>query len=259
MAGADRGAALLDALEARSGIVCVVGAGGKKSTLLRLVEAHRAAGTRPMGLTATVQLALPPQDIGLERVIADPADLATRLPELAAHHAGVAYALPPTKPGRLSGLPPALVADLHVQGGFAVTLVKADGARMRLIKAPGPGEPVLPPGVTTVLPVVSAKAIGQPLTESVAHRPERLAASAGIRPGEPITAEHVARLLASEHGALQNVGDATVVPVINAVDAQIIIAAREAARAALAMTSRFERIVLASMTARDPLLEVIRR
>ena len=33
---------LLDLLAARHGLVCAVGAGGKKTTLYRLVEAHKA-------------------------------------------------------------------------------------------------------------------------------------------------------------------------------------------------------------------------
>ena len=44
-------ARLLDLLAARTGLVCAVGAGGKKSTLYRLAEAHRLAGTGRVGLT----------------------------------------------------------------------------------------------------------------------------------------------------------------------------------------------------------------
>ena len=82
----------------------------------------------------------------------------------AARHRLVAYAQPSAKPGRLGGLPGALIDRLHRAGGFTVTLVKADGARMRWIKAPREDEPVLPEEVATLLPVVSIKALGQPLT-----------------------------------------------------------------------------------------------
>ena len=43
------------------------------------------------------------------------------------------YAEPSSKPGRIGGVPPAVVAALHAAGAFDVTLVKADGARMRWI------------------------------------------------------------------------------------------------------------------------------
>ena len=130
---------------------------------------------------------------------------------------------------------------------------------MRWIKAPAPGEPVLPSGVTTVLALVSARIFGQPLSDAVAHRPDRLAAVIGAQLGEPVTPEHVARLLTSEHGALQGVGNAaTVVAIINMVDDEAQrAAARAAARQAVAACNRLSRVVLARMTAADPLVEVI--
>ena len=168
------------------------------------------------------------------------------------------YAQPSLKPGRIGGVPPDVLARLHHEGGFEVTLVKADGARMRWIKAPAAGEPVLPSGVTTVLVLVSAKIFGQPLTEAVAHRPERVAAVTGARRGDLVTPEHVARLLTSERGALQGVGSAAVIAIINMVDDEASrVAARAAAREAVAASNRLTRVVLARMTAPDPLVEVI--
>jgi probable selenium-dependent hydroxylase accessory protein YqeC len=80
----------------------------------------------------------------------------------------------------------------------------------------------------------------------------------GAQPGEPLTPAHVARLLTSEHGALQGVGSATVVPIINMVDDEAKRgSARAAARQALAGSNRLARVVLASMTATDPLIEVL--
>jgi probable selenium-dependent hydroxylase accessory protein YqeC len=170
----------------------------------------------------------------------------------------IAYAQPPPKPGRLGGVPPEVLARLHQEAGFDVTLIKADGARMRWIKAPAAGEPVLPPEAATVLALVSARIFGQPLSAAVAHRPEQLAAVIGTGPGERVTPEHVARLLTSERGALQGVGGATVVAIINMVDDDDRrAAARAAARQVLATSDRLARVVLTRMTAMDPLVEVI--
>jgi probable selenium-dependent hydroxylase accessory protein YqeC len=235
----------------------VVGAGGKKTTLYRLVEAHLAVRTARIGLTCTVAMAPPPGWLG-EPVIAEARELTRAFDRLGLDQSLVVYAQPSPKLGRVGGMPPEVLASLHDAGGFAVTLVKADGARMRWIKAPAAGEPVLPPGVTTVLPLVSAKVFGQPLTDAVAHRLERVAAVTGAQPGEPLTPEHVARLLTSDQGALQGVGSAAVVPIINMVDDQAKrAAARAAARQALAWSNRLARIVLTSMTASDPVVEVV--
>lgn len=248
---------LLDLLAARHGLVCVVGAGGKKTTLYRLVEAHLAARTARIGLTCTVAMAPPPAWLGAP-VIAEGAELVRAFDAIGRDRRLTVYAQQSPKPGRVGGVPPEMLVRLHDEGGFGVTLVKADGARMRWIKAPAAGEPVLPPEVTTVLPLVSARVFGQPLTEAIAHRLERVAAVTGARPGDPLTPAHVARLLSSEQGALQGVGRATVVPVINMVDDRVKReAAREAARLALASSHRLVRVVLANMIVADPVVEVI--
>jgi len=253
-------ARLLDLLAARTGLVCAVGAGGKKSTLYRLAEAHLVAGSAPIGLTCTVTMGPPPRSLPVERLIAAPEILAAEVPGLARRHRLLLYAQPSAKPGRLGGLPGALLAQLHAAGGFAVTLVKADGARMRWLKAPRDDEPVLPQGAATVLPVLSIRALGQPLEPSIAHRIERVAAVTGAAVGERLEAAHLARLLTSADGALQGIGAAVVVPIVNMVDdAARRAGARDVAQRALAATDRFERVVLTSMIAPDPVVEVINR
>jgi len=251
---------LLDCLAARAGLVCAVGAGGKTSTLYRLVQAHASVGTARVGLSTTVLTAPPPPSLGGMRLIAKAGELSRSAPPAATSNPLVIFARESPKPGRLGGVPPEQLAELHRRAGFDVTLVKADGARMRLIKAPAEDEPVLPPGTTTVLAVLSIKAIGQPLGETVAHRPERVAAVTGAMPGEILTAPHLARLLASEAGALHRAGQAEVVPIVNMVDDDALCAlAREVAREALRLTGRFDRVVLAAMTAPDPIVEIVGR
>ena len=232
--------ALLDALQAHEGIVCAVGAGGKKSVLYQLAREHPGR----LALTATVHTTEFPADLGVDQVIDEDANLRARV--LAADPSrSVAYACPSSKPGRHAGASPETIRAIHDAGVFAATFVKADGARMRWIKAPEADEPILVPGADTVIPVVSARAIGEPLSERVAHRIDRVAEVTGTAPGELLTPEAVGRLLASEHGALQHAGDSRVAPVINRVDKEHKEdLARAAASAAIAMTSRFDRVVL---------------
>jgi probable selenium-dependent hydroxylase accessory protein YqeC len=251
---------LLDVLSAGRGVVCAVGAGGKKSTLYRLAEAHRLVGSARVAFTATVMVAPPPASLFGEPLIGQGEALAQQLSCALAQRSLVAFAGPSSKPGRLGGIAPGRVAALHARHGLTATLVKADGARMRLIKAPAEDEPVLPPGTATVLPVVSARAIGRPLDPATAHRPDRVSRITGAAPGEPLAPIHLARLLVAEDGALHKAGDAMVVTIVNMVDdADLLLAARETARQALAMTRRFERVVLAAMTAEQPLVEVVGR
>lgn len=232
--------ALIDVLEAREGIVCAVGAGGKKSVLYRLVREHHAR----VALTATVHTTEFPANLAVDQLIHEDANLQDRV--LAGDPTrSVAYACPSSKPGRHAGVSSTTIRAIHDAGGFAATFVKADGARMRWIKAPSADEPMIVPGADIVIPVVSARAIGEPLGERVAHRVEMVARVTGVTPGETLTPRAVGRLLASEHGSLQCTGDARVAPVINMVDNEDQEKrARAAAIAALALTSRFDRVVL---------------
>jgi len=176
---------LLDLLDARSGVVCAVGAGGKKSVLVRLASRHPGR----VAITATVFTTYVQEQIGFVAVV----DEAERLPgRIAAIDAAssVAYACPATQPARRAGVPAAVIERIHREGGFAATYVKADGARMRLIKSPAEDEPVLPASCRTVIVVVSAHAIGEALRPRIAHRLPRITEVLGLAEGATLTAAH---------------------------------------------------------------------
>lgn len=247
---------LLDLLCARSGLVCTIGAGGKKTTLYRLAALHPGR----IALTSTVFIPPFPKDLAAYVVRESPAELQAALAKACTTHRCIAYTGAVTKKGRFQGVSPALVEEIHRRFDFDATFVKADGARTRLIKAPAQDEPQLPVSVTTVVPLVSAAAFGKPLSERIAHRVEQIVHVTGARVDAPLMPSHVARLLASEEGLLKGVGNAKVVPVINMVDdAECRHLAQETAHEALSLTQRFDRVVLASMRAADPVIEVVWR
>lgn len=241
---------LLTALGAARGVVCLVGAGGKKTSLYALARA--TAGR--VAVTSTSHM------YRYDRSRVDEVFVVTGEPPRAPSGMRiVAYAGPTDTPARVAGLRPEAIAGLWESGDFELVLVKADGARGRLIKAPGDEEPLVLSFASTVIPVVGAAAFGRPLDARVAHRPEILADVAGLSLSQTIAPVHVARLLSSPRGGLKNVGDAEVVPLINMVDDdERYRAARLAAQLALRLTSRFDRVVLAQMKT-SRLIEVIRR
>ena len=248
---------LLEALGAEAGgLVCLVGAGGKKSTIYRLAAAFDGRA----GITTTAHIEPFPRRFAADAVISDAPDLVAQICAAAGRARQLAFAKPCPNPGRLLGISADELAEIRLRAGFDLLLVKADGARGRILKAPAPHEPAVPSGATTVIPVASARALGQPLSAAIAHRPERVAAVCGVAEGEILEPQHLARLLASPQGALQGVGAARVVPLINMVDDEALAtAARAAAREALRLTDRFDRVVLAAMTRSAPIVEIILR
>jgi probable selenium-dependent hydroxylase accessory protein YqeC len=247
---------LIDLFCAQAGLVCTVGAGGKKTTLYRLAAMHPGR----VALTSTVFIPPFTKDLQAAVIRASGEQIVAAVCEAARTHRSVAYTGVVTKKGRFEGVAPPLVQEIHERAGFDVTFVKADGARTRLIKAPADEEPQLPPGTSCVIPIVSATAIGALLSERIAHRPERLAALTDAEVGKPLTPEHVAVLLSSEEGLLKGCDPAHVVPLINMVDdGQACELARAAAKEALRLSRRFDVVVLASMRASDPVVEVVTR
>lgn len=253
---ADDDGHLIDVLDARSGLVCLVGAGGKKTTIYRLAAAHSGR----MAVTATSKLPPFPPAIAPWGLSHPNATIAETVTMRAREARRVAYCGPLGRSNRMIGVAPETVAALHHQCGFDVTYVKADGARARLAKAPGEHEPRLVAQPTTVIPVVSIKAVGRKLDLATVHRPARFATMTGAHLDEPIETHHLARLLSSNEGALQGTDGATVVPIINmADDVRLARLAREVAEDALTRTRRLSKIVITCMIAASPVIDVVTR
>ena len=81
-----------------------------------------------------------------------------------------------------------------------VVLVEADGSRGLPIKAPGPGEPVVPPATTHLVCCAHISVLGQPLGAETAHRPHLVARLTGLNLGDRMTPGAFARLLLHRDG-----------------------------------------------------------
>ena len=222
------------------GLVCVVGAGGKKTTMYALAaESDRAV------VTATVRIPVFDPHVARVAVTEDPIATLVTADDWP-------LGLVPEREfeDRYRGYEPDTVDEIGAAHDGPV-LVKADGARMREFKAPGENEPRIPEQADTVIPVASAHVVGEPLSEELVHRPERVAAVAGVELGDEITPEVVGRVLASPEGGLRGVPPgATAIPLVNKVDDdEDLDAAREIADAALEHADRsiVPRVVLARM------------
>lgn len=239
---------LVEALDAATGTVCVVGAGGKKSTLYALADRLETAV-----VTATVRIPIFDSAVATVEVTDDPVGAlreAERWP--------LGLVPEQERSDRYRGYTPEEVDAIAAADVADAVLVKADGARMREFKAPDASEPVIPATADTVLPIVSAHVVGKPLTAEYVHRPDRVANIADLDLGEPIRPTDVASVLASDSGGFKDVPEgATVVPVVNKVDdAELQATARELARKVLDRAD-VPHVTLTRMTASNPLVAVV--
>lgn len=239
---------LVNALRAEQGVVCAVGAGGKKTTLYTLAERIDQAV-----VTATVRIPIFDPHVEALHVTDDPVSVVERADQWP-------LGVVPEQEGddRYLGYDPEVICDIADSDLVSSVLVKADGARMREFKAPGVREPQVPSCADTVLPIASTHVVGKPLTAKHVHRVERIADITGREKGEPVRPEDIAAVFASSHGALKGVPQtATVIPVVNKVDnADLARVGRDIATATLERAD-LPRVVLARMVASEPLVDVV--
>lgn len=202
---------LVTALEPEDELVCVVGAGGKTTTMFALASRLERAV-----VTATVRIPVFDREVASISRTDDP------VTQVTASSNQFPLGLVAGREGddRYLGYEPSTVTDL-ANAHDGPVLVKADGARMRGFKAPGENEPRIPRSTDLVVPVVSTHVVGKPLTGTWVHRPERIADLTDLSLGDEITGEAVGRVVAHEDGGLKGVPDgARVIPLLTKIDNQ---------------------------------------
>ncbi len=228
---------LLATLVPGGGVVALVGAGGKKSLMYALARASSGG----VALTTTVRIS--PYD---SRQVDAIVDIDTPAASAAGAGRVVAWQGALHRHGRLRGIPLQTLAALDLGAHFPLVLVKADGARGRLVKAPAAHEPVLPPASDHVLALCSVRAVGRPLDQRIAHRPEQVMALTGARPGQLFSAGHLGQLIARAWGPLIEAHGERFTAIINMVDdAGWQGIALDAAHVAMATHAGLSRVVLA--------------
>ena len=228
-------------------VIALVGGGGKTSLMYALAREILARnGTVISTTSAKIAPPTPNQSPKLLLLEDDP-DL-RELPEQLARfrHVTLGRAIIPPH-GKLDGIPePTIGRCLEVADKV---IVEADGAAGRPIKAPEDWEPVIPTFANLVIPVVGLDCVGKPASEEWVFRIERFLALTGLRRGEIIGPDSIARLLSSDYGALKGVGaGATVTPFLNKLDLLVDSAAiQDIIRNVTELTDRIERIVVGKL------------
>ncbi len=245
-------------------VVSIVGGGGKTSLLFALAD-DASAGGRSVLVTTTTR-------------IFDPRDEGRRFDELLLEPGwGVGAPRPPAPPNgeawrrngragsRAAG--PLIVAAAGVDGGRLLSVdparvdealgwdlvaVEADGARRLPLKAPADHEPVVPGSSGAVIAVIGLDCLGRRLDDTIAFRPELVAAAAGMAEGETIRPRHLAALAASPSGCFKSSPPGALrVVVLNKLDLVDGRAAAEASEAVIA-SGAADIVALARLADPDP-------
>lgn len=206
-------------------LISLVGAGGKTTTMYTLARELARQGKRVV-TTTTTQIFMPTQDETEKLIVEAETPILLNMVRAAwKQHQRITVAgsmndavgtrlIESLHAGKLFGLQPGILPLLIAQGGADAVISEADGARHRMIKAPAGYEPVVPLETNVALLLMSAEAINQPLSEEIAHRPERIAEVTGINLGDLLTPTVIARVMTSEGGALKGIPETAKVYVL---------------------------------------------
>lgn len=181
-----------------SRVISICGAGGKTSLLFALAAEFAARGER-VWLTTTTKLGAdqvsqrwPGRQAGDADAIAALACSATQ-PLLT-------YRTLDRTLGKAIGYEPGFVDHVAAQRWFGRILIEADGAAHRPLKAPAAHEPVIPSCTDAVVMVAGASGLGEPLDERCVFRPGIFAALSDAAPGQAVSAQALARVIAHRDG-----------------------------------------------------------
>jgi molybdenum cofactor cytidylyltransferase len=252
----------------RGDTVAFIGAGGKTSALIALGHELAALGWRVLATTTT--------RIGRDELDLMPAALPADAPpsHVSAHLAdyGFVFLYTELSDQKVRGATPQRIAALLDAVDSDVLLIEADGARGRLLKAPYDHEPVIPPGTSLVIPVVSLKVLGKPLDDQYVYNAARIDERYGFGIGNHVKSSWVAQILRDRDLMMYNVPeDVRVVGLVNAVPesgyllgrarliAQLALRVRDSVRGqAYRHYRRLNGVALASVQKPNPVHEVIR-
>ena len=238
-------------------IVSIVGGGGKTTILYRLGDEIAAAGARAI-VTGTTRFT--PRESGVqppavfagsEQGLLD--GLQKALAEVPVAVAGTGWG----NKGRIMPVEPPWLRAMSVLLGVTAVIAEADGSAGRPFKAPAEHEPVVAPSTTLLLSVVGIDVLGETLVADHVHRPEIVAALAGVQLGEPVDEAAIARVLLHPLGGRKSLPPgARWIPVLNKVESEI---QRSSARriALLLLAGGAERVIIARAAYDPPVVEVI--
>jgi probable selenium-dependent hydroxylase accessory protein YqeC len=185
-------------------LICLVGAGGKTTTMFALAQELKSRGKSVL-VTTTTNIFYPSTG-ECDEVITD-ASADTSILKHAQPGRIIGFGREIVNERKLSGIDRECIAKLHEGKRFDCILVECDGARHKPIKAPAEYEPVVPDNVTRAIGVIGLDAVGNPVTDEYVHRLEQFCAVVQRRPGEMIDVEAVVELMVSAQGLFKGVPD----------------------------------------------------
>jgi probable selenium-dependent hydroxylase accessory protein YqeC len=172
-------------------LISLVGAGGKTTLMFALAKELQALGSRVV-TTTTTKIFFPTAEESPSVLLGD-AGLFPAMASQLAEKGHVTWAAKHLPGNKLAGVSLQDISALWSSGLTNYLIVEADGSARRPLKAPNEREPVVPSDTTLFITVAGLTALGKPLNETRAFRPEIISRLTGkalnglIKPGDLVS------------------------------------------------------------------------
>ena len=243
----------------RSEVISLIGGGGK-TTLMFALAGELAATGEAVITTTTTRIFKPSASETFLILEPDEEKLIARMLSELKNYRHISLAAEDLPSGKIGGIRPEIVNRLAKLEPLSYVIVEADGARRKSLKAPNATEPVIPDSTSLVVPVVGIDALGCQLTKENVFRPEIVSWITGLPLGSIISAETIATLVTHTEGIIKgSPGHARIIPLLNKVDLEGGLSkARDlAARILERKHSQIQKVLLAQVQCREPVVEVV--
>lgn len=244
-------------LSDRGGVVSFAGGGGKTSLMFRL-NSEIPVRCRVV-LTTTTKIQVPPANKYPTLLLSKKGQINKALESLLQSGIRPVLGLQPLNGNKIKGFSAQWLDRIinGTSGSGNFVLVEADGSKGRSLKGYLDYEPVIPRSTTLLVVVIGADVIGRTLNDSFTHRPAVISKMIGLKPGEIVDPENIARLIIHPRGVLRSCPPgARIIPFINKADC---LAKRDDAYrlANFLLGGRIRRVILGSAISKDPVIDVI--
>ena len=188
----------------KGGVISLVGAGGKTSLMFRLARELSRQGDAVLSTTTTKIYTPSRRQSSVVMISESASDLVIEAgkilrqkPHISAGSRRIAFQ------NKLKGFTTETIDQIWQSGVFRWIVVEADGAAGKSLKAPAEHEPVIPQCTRWVIGIVGLNAVGKPLTEKWAFRPQLVSKITGLAQGASITESAIAEVLTNANGIMK--------------------------------------------------------
>lgn len=193
-----------------SGVISLVGAGGKTSFMYALARELVAIHKRVL-TTTTTKIFMPTVEESAATIVSgDPKKIVRKAESLLQDqlHLTVGCDCIPDQ-GKLKGLEPTDLAYIRQSNLFDFILIEADGAARRSLKACAPHEPVVPGFSNRIVSFVGLDVVGRPLTEDWVFRSDLFSRITGLPLAHPVAEPSIVAALLHDISSITSVDKET--------------------------------------------------